>query len=172
MQRPTHASIGASSLGPTPPAQAWGDAFRSIELVGSSTHERESTVEPVGLDEPIEAARAWLAEPDRRDRLGKTIIACAEESLVIASDHLRELDLLAGQVAREANDSGAIDPLRLERVDLMASVMRAYAKRMRSLLDPAAGDIADTERRLRAGLQAARAGGLPALVSTLDDVST
>jgi hypothetical protein len=169
-RRPTHASIGASTLGPTPPAQAWGDAFRSIGLVGTTTPFGEVEADE-GSDQlegdPIEAARAWLADPSRRRKLGDGIVECAEESLEIASAHLRELDLLAGQLALEANECGALDPLALERVDLMAAVMRAYAERMRDLLEPEQATIADAEQRLRSGLKAARNGGLAALVAAL-----
>jgi hypothetical protein len=169
MQRtPTHASIGASTLGPTPPAQAWGDAFRSIELVGTMTGASAPDAEDgAGVGDPIEAARAWLADPARRRRLGAAIVECAEESLEVASMHLRELDMLAGELAQEANDSGVIDPLRLERVDLMAGVMRAYAERMRTLLEPGEEHVEDAEQRLRTGLDAARDGGLAALVAAL-----
>lgn len=170
MQRSTHASLGASTLGPTPPAQAWGDAFRSIELVGSTTMAdatAASAAADVSLDEPIEAARAWLSDPARRRILGATIVARAEQTLDVATEHLRELDLLAGEVALEANESGAIDPIRLERVDMMATMMRAYSERMRSLLDPGALEPRDAEHRLDVALDAARGGGLPALVAAL-----
>jgi hypothetical protein len=171
MQRgPTHASIGASTLGPTPPAQAWGDAFRSIQLVGTSTHvaiEADEDEEIVGAADPIEAARAWLADPARRRELGATLVECAEETLEVATLHLRELDLLAGELALEANETGELDPLRLERVDLMAGVMRAYAERMRDLLEPRQVESTEAERRLRQGLDAARDGGLSALVAAL-----
>lgn len=170
LRRPTHASIGVSTLGPTPPAQAWGDAFRSIQLVGTPTHltaEPEEDEPEADVGDPIEAARAWLADPKRRRQLGSKIVACAEQSLEIAEMHLRELDLLAGELALEANDTGVLDPLRLERVDLMAAVMRAYAQRMRDLLEPDRVAIEDAERRLRDGLDAARDGGLPALVAAL-----
>ena len=166
--RPTHASIGASTLGPSAPAQAWGDAFRSIELVGTTTAamaDDEAPSEPV--PDPIEAARAWLSDPSRRRRLGESVVECAEETLEVASMHLRELDMLAGEVAREANESGVLDPMRLERVDLMAAVMRAYAQRMRDLLEPEQVAVEDAEQRLRTGLDAARDGGLAALVAAL-----
>jgi hypothetical protein len=167
-RRPTHASLGASTLGPTPPAQAWGDAFRSIELVGTMTAAAAAEAEPEQPSaDPIEAAREWLADPARRRRLGASIVECAEETLEIASMHLRELDMLAGELAQEANDSGVLDPMRLERVDLMAAVMRAYAQRMRDLLEPEQVEVEDAEQRLRTGLDAARDGGLAALVAAL-----
>lgn len=167
-RRPTHASIGASTLGPTPPAQAWGDAFRSIQLVGTTTAGIASDDEPEeDSGDPIEAARAWLADPARRRRLGESIVGCAEESLEVASMHLRELDMLAGELAQEANDSGVLDPMRLQRVNLMAAVMRAYAQRLRALLEPEHLEIEDAEQRLRSGLDAAREGGLAALVAAL-----
>lgn len=157
------------ALGPTPPAQAWGDAFRSIELVGTTTllgRPEEAEEEP-DFGDPIEAARAWLADPARRRQLSDDLVRCAEASLEIASVHLRELDLLAGQLAREANESGILDPLRLERVDLMAGVMRAYAERMRALLDHERCTTDEAERRMRCALDAARDGGLQALVAAL-----
>ena len=166
--RPTHASLGASTLGPSAPAQAWGDAFRSIELVGTTTANSAHETDPTAtVPDPIEAARAWLADPSRRRRLGNSVVECAEETLEIASMHLRELDMLAGEVAREANASGVLDPMRLERVDLMAAVMRAYAQRMRDLLEPEQVVVEEAEQRLRSGLDAARDGGLAALVAAL-----
>jgi hypothetical protein len=138
--------------------------------VGTSTSfdEVEPDEDSEQLDgDPIEAARAWLADPARRRKLGNGIVTCAEESLEIASAHLRELDLLAGQLALEANEAGALDPLALERVDLMAAVMRAYAQRMRDLLEPDEVRANDAEKRLRSGLKAARRGGLAALVAAL-----
>lgn len=171
MQHPMHASIGASTLGPAPPAQAWGDAFRSIELVGTSSlgHALAAAASDPDprLDEPIEAARTWLTDPDRRIKLGDAVVTRAEQTLQVASEHLRELDMLAGEMALEANETGTLDPMRLERVDLMAGVMRTYAQRMRDLLEPETISTSDAERRLREGLHAARAGGLAALVQSL-----
>lgn len=173
MSRRTHASLGAWALGPTPPAQAWGDAFRSIELVGETTLEHaraevEQAAETVLREDPIEAARRWLAQPERQAALPRPVLDHAERSLAFASQHLRELDLLAGQVAMEANETGVIDHLRLERVDMMAEVMRAYAEQLRTLLDPQQAPVAVAEERLRTGIDAASAGGgLPALVAAL-----
>lgn len=173
MPRPTHASIGAWALGPTPPALAWGDAFRSIELVGDTTMARsraeiDAAARTVLREDPISAARRWLAEPARRSTLPERLLEQAERSLAIAEEHLRELDLLAGQVAREANETGVIDGLRLERVDAMAEVMSTYAQRLRTLLEPATASQGHAEERLAAGLDAARAGGgLSALVAAL-----
>jgi len=169
-RRPTHASLGASALGPTPPAQAWGDAFRSIELVGTTTLSAQLAAdaeEEIELGDPIEAARAWLSDPARRRQLGDDIVRCAEETLQVASAHLRELDLLAGQLAVEANETGFLDPMRLQRVDLMAEVMRAYAQRMRALLDHDRVATEEAGRRMRSALDAARDGGLQALVAAL-----
>src|SRR5689334_1550756 len=102
MERRTHAAMGARTLGPTPPMQAWGDAFRSIELVGTTAGGGATRVLELPAD-PIDVARAWLAHPDRA-LLPGTVRAKAEASLDIAAAHVRELDLLAGQLAMEAND--------------------------------------------------------------------
>lgn len=173
MQRRTHASIGAWTLASQPPAQAWGDAFRSIELVGSSTLAGIETSaaapdeQPPALEHPIEAARAWLNDPARGEALPKRLRERAEETLTVAEAHLRELDLIAGELAREANESGELDPVRLARIDGMASVMRRYAQRMRELLDPESVEPERVERTLDTALDAARGGGLPALVAAL-----
>lgn len=168
MHRSTSAALGAWNLGPTGPSQAWGDACASIALVGDQAGSIEPTTELPRLTDPIAAARAWLGEPENRSQIPPVIIEQAEASLDVAGAHLRELDLLAGELAREASDGGVVDAIRLEQLDLMARTMREFAERMRTLLDPGTLEAHDAERRLRTGIAAAaHGGGLPALVAAL-----
>jgi hypothetical protein len=164
MQRRTHAALGAWTLGPTPPTQAWGDAFRSIELVGSST----VLDEPRGpVEDPIMAARAWLDDPARVEVLPNDVLVRAHASLDVAAVHLHELDMLAGDVARDANDGQVVDPLRLQQVDAMAEQLRVYAERLRELLDPETFRAEHAITHLQRGLDSAAVGGLPAFVAAL-----
>jgi hypothetical protein len=164
MQRRTHAALGAWTLGPTPPTQAWGDAFRSIELVGSSTVDEEPRA---ALEDPIEAARTWLEDPARIERIPADVRERAHASLDVAAVHLHELDMLAGDVARDANSGQVVDPLRLQQVDAMAEQLRTYAERLRELLDPATFRADQAFEHLQRGLDSAVVGGLPALVAAL-----
>lgn len=165
MQHPMHASHGAGALG-TYGAVATGDARRSIMLFGSTT--ASTTLDgPAHPGDPVAAARAWLAEPQRRSALGDELVHRAEESISYAQLHLRELDLLAGELAREANETGNVDPLRLHRLDAMSSLLRAWAERMRAVLDPDRSSPTDARERLDAALAAARQGGLAGFVGSL-----
>lgn len=174
MPRRTHAAIGAWTLVSSAPALAWGDAFRSIELVGDATariralSDQDAEAVASGLPDPIEVARTWLTDPARRSLWSPRLVAQAEETLQHAAAHLREIDILAGELAQDANDTGAIDAGRLEQVDMMAMVLQTYSARMRTLLDPAAIRVDEAERRLDTALAAAaQGGGLPALVAAI-----
>lgn len=167
MQYELHASHGAGALG-APRALAWGDARSSIRLFGSCAGVRGGTALLEDPGDPISAARAWLADPARRGVLTPELRHVASQCIDVAASHLRELDLLAGELAREANETGAIDPLRLDRLDVMASLLRAWADRMRLALDPGTGtDPQELETRLRVAVESARTNGLPALVAAL-----
>jgi len=162
MRPPSNATIGAWKLGAarTEPSE---DAHVSFQLVGTTT----APAAPVPSD-PISAARAWLASPERRALLSPSLIARAEASLLVAERYYRELDQLAHDLAVEAvsQDVGEWDPAGAERVDVMIDVLVDYSNKLRSLLDIEA-PAPDADTRISAGLVASRAGGLPALVAAL-----
>lgn len=173
MQRPTHAALGAWSLSPARSA-ACGDSRRSMELVGGATSPKAQRVPSATFDvfaageQLVAAARTWLADPGHRTGLSQQALRDADETIEVASAHFRELDILAGEVAREAVAAGAVDATRFEQVGMMASTLQAYAERLRALLDPETVEVIDAERRLRTGLEASsRGGGLAALVAAL-----
>ncbi|MEO6867507.1 MAG: hypothetical protein ABI200_05755 [Gaiellales bacterium] len=173
MQRRTHAAIGAWSLGTARPA-AWGDSRRSIELVGTATgqHGEDATAAPIDIfaagEQLVTAARSWLAEPAQQAALTPQVIDDASKTIEIAMGHFRELDLLAGEVARDIAAAGSVDPTQVEQVGLMASTLETYATRLRALLDPATVQLPEAGQRLQTALAASgHGGGLPALVAAL-----
>jgi hypothetical protein len=147
---------------------AWGDAFRSLELMEASTSSDTAAGELAERDDPLEAARTWLMDPEHSRSVPEDVRDRAVESLDVAAVHLHQLDVLAGEVAREANDAGDVDPLRLDQVDAMAALVRTYSEKLRELLDPATLEAEHASERLDRGLDAARnGGGLGALVAAL-----
>ncbi|MCW2928629.1 MAG: hypothetical protein JWM86_2597 [Thermoleophilia bacterium] len=173
MQPPIHAAIGARTLGPGAPAQAWGDAFRSISLVGTSTTAMTASAAavepPTGrMTGPIDAARRWLADPERSSQLPADLVAQAHASIDVAEVHVRELDVLAGELAQDANDTGRVDAGRLDQLELMAEQLQAFSFQLRALLEPTGTGHDEVTERLSVALQAsAHGGGLGALLSAL-----
>src|SRR5690606_9806985 len=98
----------------------------------------------------VEAARTWLQQPRQRRALSAQVIEDATRTVDIAMDHFRELDLLAGEVARDAAAAGEVDPTRVEQIGLMAATLEAYATRLRTLLDPDTVQLPQAEQRLQA----------------------
>ena len=158
----THAAAGAWTLVQRPGRQTTGglDARVAFELVGSATSEMDY------LD-PIAAARAWLRNPAHGATLPVAIKDRASRTIDLAEAHLREIDVLAGQVAVDANETGFVDLGRLEQIDLMSSSMRRYAVRLRAMLDEAPADPDDVVRRIDGALLAANHGGFDAFVAAL-----
>lgn len=159
----TSAALGAWTLGGSEPAT---DARTSIALVGSRTTV-PGRAAPSGPD-PIASARRWMSDPERRAAIGPALAARADASLLVAERWLREIDVVAHGLVDGALDAGEgeLDPKELRRIDGMVEVLTMYSERMRDLLDPA-GPAPDANERIAAGLEASRAGGLPAFVAAL-----
>ena len=172
MRHDTPAMHGKRQLGRPRQHPSWTDAIDSTQLVGSPTQitpgsVRETKQLLAAGNDPISAARAWFADPDRRAAWTDQLIADIELSLELASTHVQELDLMARELVRDAGlheDAGAG---RLQTIDAMAQQLREFSEQMRTLLDPATVDVHEAEQRLRLGVAAGRRGGLGALVASL-----
>lgn len=118
--------------------------------------------------DPVAAAVAWLDDPARRASLPEPLLLRARRTVEIASDHYRQLDLVAGEVALDANATGHVDAARVRAVQDMAETLQRYSVQLRELLDAAGEEPGRSETRLDAALTAASSGGgLPALVAAL-----
>jgi hypothetical protein len=161
MQQTMQAAIGALALNSTqqPPG---ADAPLSITLAGAAA----GGTPGAGPVNPIAAARAWLANPVRVRALPTTLLIRAASSVDVAEAHMHVLDELATAVAAELRTVGTVETARLAQVDSMLDVLNTFSLRMRELLDPES-PAPDADVRLQAGLEAARDGGLPALVAAL-----
>ncbi len=182
MQPRTNATIGAWTLKVSGLERA-GDARASFELVGAKTAMRApaataasaaaAPADATGVTgtvfvHPIEAARGWLADPDRRAKLGPALVARAEASVLVAERYFLEIDQLANELAAAAIADGTGDVAAddLDRVDEMVAVLTSYGVRLRELIDPDSPSP-DANERLGTALAASRLGGLPALVESL-----
>jgi len=178
MTRHTHAADGAWSLRIESSATTPVDSRRSIDLVGTPTTTAPRiapradgsvhlAVLADGMADPIEAARAWLCDTSRTAHLPPELIEQARASIAVAFTHFREMDLLAGQLASDANETGTIDETRIGRINHMAEVLRSYSDSLRDLMDTAVEDPERATKQLSSGMRAASEGGLTALVAAL-----
>lgn len=161
MHRRDPAVIGAWTLG-----QGWHasavDSTRSIELVGGTWNSTTTS----WANDPIEAARRWLSDPRRAERLSPELSERAARAIDVAEQHFRRLNTHAIELASEFEHRGEADPIRLAHVDDMATVLQQFSDRLRMLLDPeqVAPDAYD---RLNRGLTASLGTDLRALVDAL-----
>ncbi|MBC7462461.1 MAG: hypothetical protein H7287_13975 [Thermoleophilia bacterium] len=161
MPRPSHAAAGTHALvHRTNRVGASADARVSFELVGSAATELEYV-------DPILAARSWLANPVRTSGLPERVTQLAGQTLDRAEAHVRELDVVAGQVALDANATGVVDSARLAQLDSMTLTLNRFSMRLRDVLAEAAAEPDAVTARMDAALQASRRGGFEALVASL-----
>jgi len=117
---------------------------------------------PLSVD-PIEAARAWIAHPDRD--LSDELLTAAEMSIDVAQKHFHELDRLASETVIEGVERGTIDEARIMYLEAMATTFNDFSEALRDLLELDRVDAEEAVLRIHAGIAAAhRSGGLHALV--------
>ncbi|MCW2973493.1 MAG: hypothetical protein JWN72_1766 [Thermoleophilia bacterium] len=161
MSRPSHATAGTHALVyRTNRVSASVDARMAFELVGAATTELEYV-------DPILAARTWLSNPERTSGLPARVTELAGQTIDLAEAHVRELDIVAGQVALDANATGVVDAARLDQLDSMTLCLNRFSVRLRDVLAEAAAEPEVVAARMDAALQASRRGGFEALVASL-----
>lgn len=161
MTRPSDAIAGTYALVQrTNRASARADARVAFELVGTATTELEYV-------NPILMARTWLTDPRRTAGLPEEITSRALRAVAAAEAHVRELDVVAGQVALDANATGVVDHARLDQLDAMTLCLNRFSARLRDLLDVATTEPDTARARIDSALEASTRGGFDALVAML-----
>ncbi|MCW2960188.1 MAG: hypothetical protein JWM90_575 [Thermoleophilia bacterium] len=161
-----HASTGVATIS----TMAWtnvasADAKRSLTLMGRVTGWRSS--EP-SFQESVDVAAGWIDRARRAGKLPAELLDLAGSTLQDARSHVGELERLATQVARDANETGTLDHSRLAQLEHMADTLAAWSTGLRSVLDTERGDDSGAIVRLRAAVATRTSGGgLELLVAKL-----
>jgi hypothetical protein len=161
MSRQSHAIAGAHTLvHRTNRVGARVDARLAFELVGTGSSDMDYV-------DPILAARSWLADPKRTRDIPSEVTELASRTVDHAEAHIRELDVVAGQVALDANATGTVDKARLDQLDVMTITLQRYSLQLRAAMAEAATAPELVRTRIERALEASDIGGFEALVSAL-----
>jgi hypothetical protein len=157
MTGPDHASTGVATIS----TMAWtnvasADAKRSLTLMGRVTGWRSS--EPT-FQESIDVAAGWIDRARRAGTLPTELLDLASSTLDDARSHVGELERLANQVARDANETGTLDLSRLAQLEQMVDTLAAWSTGLRSMFDAQRSEDAAAIARLRTAVATRSSGG-------------